>query len=369
MSADDYALLGVAYGVSPEAARAAFRRIALRLHPDKNPAADATEKYLEVTRAYEAILRASDKAAEADALLADPLADLFGAGWARSFAEGSADPTAVMEGARARAKAELGAADPMAAFAADLGLDDEALADMLASARLGDSMSDEPAESEGNPFKAYFDTLPEAERGPMMALFEKTFPAFLARELEGAQLEAENAIFEEAVARGALAKRSALPPSVDQAVQGQVELINAEAIAAFQAGQYAAAADALTRAVALDPTNPSLYGNRSLARERLGIWAEALEDAESSLHCDPQYVPGYERKGRALLGLQRYAEAEAAMRRGLVIDPEHAELVQLVVEAAEKAEAAKLEIVRAGKVALGDGTASASSTLPSRALR
>lgn len=46
MSADDYALLGVAYGVSPEAARAAFRRIALRLHPDKNPAADATEKYL-----------------------------------------------------------------------------------------------------------------------------------------------------------------------------------------------------------------------------------------------------------------------------------------------------------------------------------
>ena len=52
MSADDYALLGVAHGVSPETARAAFRRIALRLHPDKNPAADATEKYLVHLQAF-----------------------------------------------------------------------------------------------------------------------------------------------------------------------------------------------------------------------------------------------------------------------------------------------------------------------------
>ena len=60
-------------------------------------------------------------------------------------------------------------------------------------------------------------------------------------------------------------------------------------------------------------------------------------------------VPAYERKARALLSLDRLAEAVAAVRRGLVLDPEHEALLELEERAARDAAAARLDIVRAGK--------------------
>lgn len=125
MSASDYRALGLSPGAGLDAARAGFRKLALRLHPDKNPSPDANEKYMAVAKAYEAILRAGDRAADADALLADPFYDIFGAGWARALAEGSVDPSIMLERGRERAAAELGdaAEAPLADFAADLGLD------------------------------------------------------------------------------------------------------------------------------------------------------------------------------------------------------------------------------------------------------
>ena len=120
-------------------------------------------------------------------------------------------------------------------------------------------------------------------------------------------------------------------------------------MAAFGEGRHAAAAEALTAAIALDPANASLYGNRSLALERAMQHEAALDDAERSIRCDVTYVAAYERKGRALLGLGRYAEAHAALRRGLTLDPEHEAMAELEREAAKSAGAAKLEIVRAGK--------------------
>ena len=42
-------------------------------------------------------------------------------------------------------------------------------------------------------------------------------------------------------------------------------------------------------------------------------FTKALADAESCVRCDPTYAPGYERKGRALLGLREFKGAEAAV--------------------------------------------------------
>ena len=61
-----------------------------------------------------------------------------------------------------------------------------------------------PGDGAANPFKEFFDSMPEDQRGPMMALFEKTFPAFLAQEMEEQQMQAENELFRHAVAKGAL---------------------------------------------------------------------------------------------------------------------------------------------------------------------
>ena len=354
MSAADYRTLGVSPSAGLDAARASFRKLALRLHPDKNPSPDANEKYLAVAKAYEAILRSGDRAAEADALLADPFSDIFGDGWARALAEGSANPSVMLERGRERAAAELGdaAEAPLADFAADLGLDGATLAALVAAANLGDGEGDDAAA--GNPFKEFFDSLPAAERPRMLELFEKTFPAFLAQEMADTQLEAENELFRLAVESHALPaqrrRQSAAPiRAISEEIVQDVEGLNAEAVTHFGLGEYAAAAAALSRAIALDPALPSLYGNRSLAHERCGQAEEALEDAERAIRCDPIYVPAYERKARALLLLRRSAEALAAVRRGLLLDPEHEALLELEEQAEREADAARLDIMRAGK--------------------
>lgn len=41
---------------NPIAIRSAFRKMALRLHPDKNPATDAAEQFKKLRQAYEALL-------------------------------------------------------------------------------------------------------------------------------------------------------------------------------------------------------------------------------------------------------------------------------------------------------------------------
>ena len=202
--AADFAALGLAPGATVDAAKSAFKRLALVHHPDKGGSA---AKFREISSAFSAIAEAAGRADEADALLADPLADILGANWARGFADGSVDPMQAMEAARVRLSAELGAVDPLVEAAAELGLGHMSAAELrkLAGAAgaddgelggelggggdgLGETLGGAAgADASSNMFKAFFDAMPEEERGPMLALFEKTFPAFLAEELQEQQ--------------------------------------------------------------------------------------------------------------------------------------------------------------------------------------
>ena len=397
MSAADYSILGLKRGASAEEARAAFRKLALRYHPDKNRGnSAAADMYLAVQQAYEAVVKATARGTEADELLCDPLADLFGPGWARGFADGSLNPEATLASARQKAERELGGdGGDLAAVAAEYGLEgfdeaelatmleskmgglggaggldglEQAMADRLemgglggldAAALAGLSGIDAAAGAEGgeggaNVFKAFFDEMPEEQRGPMMALFEKTFPAFLANEMQEQQLQVENALFAQAVAKETLPNGGGARPAVSAEVEEAAAACNAEGVAAFGEGRYGAAADAISRAIALDPANPVFYGNRSLAREKAGRHEEALDDAESCLRADATYVAGYERKGRALLGLKLYAEAQAAAERGRILDPDHVGLGELALEAGRAAVEAKINLVRVGRDVIDD---------------
>lgn len=57
-AADHYKVLGVKKSANVKEIRAAYRKLALELHPDKNSAADAAQKFSKVAEAWEARQRA-----------------------------------------------------------------------------------------------------------------------------------------------------------------------------------------------------------------------------------------------------------------------------------------------------------------------
>ncbi|KAL3902917.1 MAG: hypothetical protein SGPRY_011874 [Prymnesium sp.] len=362
--------LGLSAAATADDAKAAFRKLALRYHPDKNPSPDAASRFHAISDAFEALMSADDRQAEAEAILADPLAEVLGANWARGFADGSIDPEVALKQARQRALAgEVGDESEMEELRAMLdsmpagvgGFGDLEGIDLASLGGAGalPELTPEMMQEGGNPFKAFFDAMPESQRGPMMALFEKTFPAFLANEMEEQQLHVENELFARALRQNRISPTAHEdnPGSQDVGIDEKSRLLaeefNAEAIKAFEQGRYRVAADALTEAISLDPNNAAFYGNRSLAHERGDRFEEALADAERCICCDPTYAPGYERKGRALLGLRDFKGAVAACRRGIIVDSEHAGLQSAFEEAQRAAAAHKLDIVRTGSDVLG----------------
>ena len=55
MGRDFYKILGIAKGASDDEIKKAYRKMAVKWHPDKNKAAEAEEKFKDVAMAYEVL--------------------------------------------------------------------------------------------------------------------------------------------------------------------------------------------------------------------------------------------------------------------------------------------------------------------------
>ncbi|KAG8842520.1 Hsp90 cochaperone [Tulasnella sp. 330] len=89
---------------------------------------------------------------------------------------------------------------------------------------------------------------------------------------------------------------------------------------AFAAKQYSEAIDHFTQAIQLDRNNHVLWSNRSASKAGLKDWLGALEDADQTIKVNPKWSKGYARRGAALHGAHRYAEAITAYEEGIKIE-------------------------------------------------
>ncbi|XP_037428755.1 poly [ADP-ribose] polymerase tankyrase-2-like [Triticum dicoccoides] len=91
-----------------------------------------------------------------------------------------------------------------------------------------------------------------------------------------------------------------------------------------------------TEAIELDPTDATLYSNRSLCHLQTAEAEKALHDANTCIKLRPEWIKGYYRKGAALMLLEDYKEACAAFMAGLQLDPGNAEMEKALREAVQE---------------------------------
>ncbi|XP_074003692.1 tetratricopeptide repeat protein 31 [Numenius arquata] len=115
------------------------------------------------------------------------------------------------------------------------------------------------------------------------------------------------------------------PVGLDTSVVEQSLILAGRGNEAAQKGHYAEAVQAFTEAMKLNPREHRLFGNRSYCYEKLQRYEEALRDAQVSLGLQPGWPKGFFRKGKALRGLKRYAEAASTFEELLRLDGANAE--------------------------------------------
>ncbi|RTE82667.1 hypothetical protein BHE90_002821 [Fusarium euwallaceae] len=83
----------------------------------------------------------------------------------------------------------------------------------------------------------------------------------------------------------------------------------------FQAGDYAGADSLYSKAIIVDPKNPTLYTNRAFARLKLNYWDSVVTDCEACLRLAPDNMKAHYYLAQAQLALRDFDGAlESSLR-------------------------------------------------------
>nr|CAD7610261.1 unnamed protein product [Timema genevievae] len=86
--------------------------------------------------------------------------------------------------------------------------------------------------------------------------------------------------------------------------------------------KYAESALHYTYAIKLDPSNYSLYSNRSLAFLKMEQYYLALEDAKQTIKLQPDWAKGYFRKAEVQFSTDHFSEALQSYTQALKLQPD-----------------------------------------------
>ena len=109
--------------------------------------------------------------------------------------------------------------------------------------------------------------------------------------------------------------------------------IKAKANSLMKTGKYVEAIVEYSEGISLQPANPLLYSNRSLAFLKLSQYFFALKDAETTIRLVPDWAKGYYRKGQVELEVEMFSSAIATFERGLLKCPGDEILIRELKEA------------------------------------
>ncbi|CAH8259327.1 unnamed protein product [Arabidopsis lyrata] len=124
-------------------------------------------------------------------------------------------------------------------------------------------------------------------------------------------------------------------PEVSPEAKAKAAEAKARGQDAFHRKDFQMAIDAYTQAIDFDPTDHTLFSNRSLCWLRLGQAEHALSDAKACRELKPDWPKGCFREGAALRLLQRFDEAANAFYEGVLLSPESKELIDAFREAVD----------------------------------
>ncbi|KAM3290366.1 hypothetical protein P3S67_018655 [Capsicum chacoense] len=101
---------------------------------------------------------------------------------------------------------------------------------------------------------------------------------------------------------------------------------------AFKRNDIATAIDAYTQAINFDPTDGTLFSNRSLCWIHMGQPEPALSDAKACRELRPYWAEACYREGTALRLLKRFKEAVTAFYGSVYFGPRNKEFETAVWE-------------------------------------
>jgi stress-induced-phosphoprotein 1 len=96
----------------------------------------------------------------------------------------------------------------------------------------------------------------------------------------------------------------------------------------FKNKNFDKAIEAYTEAINENPSDHTIYGNRSASFHNLKKYQEALADGEKCIQIKPDWGKGFQRKAMALQGLGKLEDSMEAYEKGIELDPTNAQIRQ-----------------------------------------